>query len=219
MGTMGYMSPEQVRGLPVDHRSDLFSFGAILYEMLSGKKAFKRDTASDTIAAILQRGAAGADADQGRNVSPALDHIVRHCLEKDREIGGSSPRRTLPSRCRRRRARRRSSGAPFATPPRREEKGSSSPCGGGRRLLAAVGVLFMRRPQRGGRREAGGVKRVAVLPFENLGAPEDDYFADGIADADPRQARRRCRASRSSPAAARRPTRRRPRRRRRSRAS
>ena len=43
MGTVGYMSPEQVRGLPVDHRSDIFSFGAILYEMLSGKKAFKQD--------------------------------------------------------------------------------------------------------------------------------------------------------------------------------
>ena len=55
MGTMGYMSPEQVRGLPVDHRSDIFSFGTILYEMLSGKKAFKRDTASDTMAAILTR--------------------------------------------------------------------------------------------------------------------------------------------------------------------
>ena len=54
MGTVGYMSPEQVRGLPVDHRSDIFSFGAILYEMLSGKKAFKRDTAGDTMAAILR---------------------------------------------------------------------------------------------------------------------------------------------------------------------
>src|SRR6266446_6669486 len=49
MGTVSYMSPEQVRGLPVDHRSDIFAFGAILYELLSGKRAFKRDTASDTI--------------------------------------------------------------------------------------------------------------------------------------------------------------------------
>ena len=84
MGTMGYMSPEQVRGLPVDHRSDLFSLGAILYEMLSGRKAFKRDTASDTMAAIM-RDEPPELTQSGRNVSPALDHIVRHCLEKDRE--------------------------------------------------------------------------------------------------------------------------------------
>src|SRR5262245_56686602 len=84
MGTMGYMSPEQLRGLPVDHRSDIFSFGAILYELLSGKKAFKRDTASDTIAAILKE-VPPELTQTGRNISPALDHIVHHCLEKDRE--------------------------------------------------------------------------------------------------------------------------------------
>src|SRR3954470_16603315 len=84
MGTMGYMSPEQLRGLPVDHRSDIFSFGAILYELLSGKKAFKRDTASDTIAAVLKEEPPEL-TQSGRNISPALDHIVHHCLEKDRE--------------------------------------------------------------------------------------------------------------------------------------
>src|SRR5262247_1538228 len=84
MGTVGYMSPEQVRGLPVDQRSDIFSFGAILYELLSGKKAFKRDTASDTIAAVLKEEPPEL-TQTGRNISPSLDHIVRHCLEKDRE--------------------------------------------------------------------------------------------------------------------------------------
>src|SRR6185369_5096576 len=69
---------------PADHRTDIFSFGAILYELLSGRKAFKRDTASDTIAAILMQEPPEL-TQSGRNVSPALDHIVRHCLEKDRE--------------------------------------------------------------------------------------------------------------------------------------
>ncbi|HEY3257342.1 MAG TPA: serine/threonine-protein kinase, partial [Gemmatimonadaceae bacterium] len=84
MGTLGYMSPEQLRGQSVDHRSDIFTFGAILYEMLSGKRPFSRPTASETIAAILKE-EPPALSDSGRNVSPALDHVVRHCLEKDRD--------------------------------------------------------------------------------------------------------------------------------------
>src|SRR5206468_8663979 len=72
-----------VRGQPVDHRSDIFSVGSILYELLSGKKAFKRETASDTIAAILMQQPPEL-TDSGRNVPPALDRIVKHCLEKDR---------------------------------------------------------------------------------------------------------------------------------------
>src|SRR3984893_1914687 len=84
MGAVGYMSPEQVKGFPVDHRSDIFSFGTILYELLSGKKAFKRDTNAETIAAIM-RDEPPELSESGRNISPALDRIVRHCLEKDRE--------------------------------------------------------------------------------------------------------------------------------------
>jgi eukaryotic-like serine/threonine-protein kinase len=84
MGTVGYMSPEQVRGLPVDHRSDIFSFGVILYELLSGKKAFKRDTAADTMSAILKEEPSEL-SDSGRNISPALDHVVKRCLEKNRD--------------------------------------------------------------------------------------------------------------------------------------
>src|SRR5450432_4059639 len=84
MGTVGYMSPEQVRGLPVDHRSDIFSFGAILYELLSGKRAFKRDTAADTMSAILKEEPPEL-SDSGRNIPPALDRVVKHCLEKDRD--------------------------------------------------------------------------------------------------------------------------------------
>ncbi len=84
MGTMGYMSPEQVKGFPVDHRSDIFSFGTILYELLSGRKAFKRDTNAETMAAILMR-EPPEFSESGRNISPSLERIVKHCLEKDRE--------------------------------------------------------------------------------------------------------------------------------------
>jgi eukaryotic-like serine/threonine-protein kinase len=82
MGTAGYMSPEQVRGQVVDHRSDIFSFGAILYEMLSGKRAFKGDTSIETMNAILKEDPPELN-ESGLNVMPGLDRIVRHCLEKE----------------------------------------------------------------------------------------------------------------------------------------
>lgn len=84
MGTLGYMSPEQVRGRPADARSDIFSFGAILYEMLSGNRAFHRDTAADTMSAILREDPPDLSS-TNRQVSPGLDRIIRHCLEKDPE--------------------------------------------------------------------------------------------------------------------------------------
>jgi eukaryotic-like serine/threonine-protein kinase len=84
LGTAGYMSPEQVRGIALDPRSDIFSFGAILYEMLSGKRAFHGDTAADTMSSILKEDPAEL-GETNRNVSPALERIVQHCLEKNPE--------------------------------------------------------------------------------------------------------------------------------------
>ncbi|MGA7291571.1 MAG: protein kinase, partial [Terriglobales bacterium] len=84
MGTAGYMSPEQVRGLALDPRSDIFSFGAILYEMLSGKRAFHGETPADTMSSILKEDPAEL-SETNRNVSPALERIVQHCLEKNPE--------------------------------------------------------------------------------------------------------------------------------------
>jgi eukaryotic-like serine/threonine-protein kinase len=84
MGTLGYMSPEQVRGRVADPRSDIFSFGAILYEMLSGRKAFHRDTAADTMSAILREEPEDLSS-TNRQVPAALDRIIHHCLEKDPE--------------------------------------------------------------------------------------------------------------------------------------
>ena len=84
LGTLGYMSPEQVRGKPADARSDIFSFGAILYEMVSGRRAFQGDSAADTMSAILKEDPPDLSV-TSQNVSPGLERIVRHCLEKNPE--------------------------------------------------------------------------------------------------------------------------------------
>jgi eukaryotic-like serine/threonine-protein kinase len=81
MGTAGYMSPEQVRGQPVDHRSDIFSLGVILYEMLAGERPFRGESAVETLNAILKEDPPELSA--GSNpIAPALERIIRHCLEK-----------------------------------------------------------------------------------------------------------------------------------------
>jgi eukaryotic-like serine/threonine-protein kinase len=84
MGTVGYMSPEQLQGKAVDHRSDIFSFGAILYEMLSGRRAFHGESAAETMSAILKEDPADL-SETNKNIAPALERVVHHCLEKNRE--------------------------------------------------------------------------------------------------------------------------------------
>jgi hypothetical protein len=84
LGTAGYMSPEQVQGLPADARSDIFSFGAVLYEMLSGRRAFKGATTVETMNAILKEDPPEISA-VSRPLSPALERILRGCLEKKAE--------------------------------------------------------------------------------------------------------------------------------------
>jgi len=84
LGTLGYMSPEQVRGKPADQRSDIFALGAMLYEMLSGKRAFHGDSAADTMSAILKEDPPDLSV-TGQAIAPGLDRILRHCLEKNPE--------------------------------------------------------------------------------------------------------------------------------------
>lgn len=82
MGTVGYMSPEQAKGKPVDARSDIFSFGSVFYEMISGSRAFHRDSSVETMNAIINE--EPRDVLETRpNIPPAIDHILRHCLEKE----------------------------------------------------------------------------------------------------------------------------------------
>ncbi len=82
LGTVAYMSPEQVLGKPLDARSDLFSLGVVLYEMLSGTRPFQKENAPETMAAILKEEPPDL-AESGKPIPPGLDRIVRHCLEKE----------------------------------------------------------------------------------------------------------------------------------------
>ena len=84
MGTASYMAPEQVRGEPADPRSDIFAFGAVLYEMLSGVRAFGRDTMAETMTAVLKDDPPEL-SDPRHLVSPGMDRIVRRCMEKSPE--------------------------------------------------------------------------------------------------------------------------------------
>ena len=95
VGTVAYMSPEQLRGKTVDHRSDIFSFGAILYEMMSGQRAFRGETEVDTMTAVLREEPPSASLEQA-SIPDSYQDVARHCLEKEPEIA-SSQRETWSS--------------------------------------------------------------------------------------------------------------------------
>ncbi|QQS34176.1 MAG: serine/threonine-protein kinase [Acidobacteriota bacterium] len=84
MGTVGYMSPEQVRGQQTDHRSDIFSFGLILYEMITGRRAFQEESLAETMSAIVKEEPTDM-TESNPNINPSLERIVRRCLEKKPE--------------------------------------------------------------------------------------------------------------------------------------
>jgi serine/threonine-protein kinase len=169
MGTVGYMSPEQVKGFPVDHRSDIFSFGTILYELLSGKKAFKRDTNAETIAAIM-RDEPPELSESGRNISPALDRIVKHCLEKDRDHRFQSVR-DIAFALSETSGPAAASGAPAA---RERLRRGRLAIGLGVVALAAAALWL---------RPGKTIDSLAVLPFVNAGGdPNAEYLSDGITE-------------------------------------
>jgi serine/threonine protein kinase len=84
IGTVAYMSPEQLRGKPTDHRSDIFTVGAILYEMLTGRRAFRGETEVDTMTAVLREQPPELNLEEA-HIPPVFKDIIRHCLEKEPE--------------------------------------------------------------------------------------------------------------------------------------
>ena len=177
LGTVGYMSPEQVRGLPVDHRTDIFAFGCVLYEMLSARSPFRRGTAADTASAILHDEPPGL-AGTVRNIPPAIEGIVGRCLEK-------SPGDRLSSAHDLALALQAESGALVTSPAvyrRRRQRRLVGLALAGVAVLAAAGVIVLKLKPAGPSARAVGPPKIVVLPFENLGSQEDAYFADGMTD-------------------------------------
>jgi eukaryotic-like serine/threonine-protein kinase len=175
LGTIGYMSPEQVRGEPADQRSDIFSFGTILYEMLAGERPFTRASPLETAHAIVHE----APPALPDSVPRELAKIVRRCLKNDPSARFQSARdlglqltASVPSGAGQRGSRRR----------------RLLPLVLGIGLLAATTGLLSFFGSRGGRpssTSSGGsaAASIAVLPFADMSAGNDEqYVSDGIAE-------------------------------------
>jgi eukaryotic-like serine/threonine-protein kinase len=183
LGTVGYMSPEQVRGQAADHRSDIFAFGALLYESLTGQRPFRGGSAVETMNAILTEDPPEPSLTR-QEIPPALDRVVRRCLEKSpaerfqsaRDLGFAlSEAGGAPSV---------SGAAPaVAVTPRRRYVGVV--LGSAAVLLA---ILFAAdvgglRARLGRKAPAGVIRSLAVLPLENFSRdPEQEFFADGMTE-------------------------------------
>jgi serine/threonine protein kinase/tetratricopeptide (TPR) repeat protein len=156
MGTVGYMAPEQVRCLPVDTRCDIFAFGCVLYEMLTGRQAFHRDTVVETMTAILHDEPPDLAA-CGHEIPPEIDGVIRHCLEKNPE-------------------QRYQSARDLAFALRALLTGSDAGKSGARAGSPA------RRPSAAPRRSRA-IDSLAVLPFSNASSDQGvEYLSDGITE-------------------------------------
>jgi serine/threonine protein kinase/tetratricopeptide (TPR) repeat protein len=173
LGTVGYFSPEQVRGLPADARSDIFAFGCVLYEMLSGKQAFKRETAAETMAATLREEPPDL-SETNRSIPAALENVLRHCLEKEPEGRFQSARDVafdLEALSDVSSARPTSPMSPAGVWLHRRRKSLASTA----LLLAAVAgtLIFVSRRH-------SGLPSVLALPCTVYGAPEVAYLTDAV---------------------------------------
>ena len=199
LGTVPYMSPEQVHGHRLDARTDIFSFGVVLYEMVTGQQLFAAKTPAGTISAILTKEPAPI-SEYSRTCPQELQTIVSKCLEKDRERRYQTMREVAfdLGRC------HEEHNVTRPTASRAEQIGSTTTATrhdaskrkflGLRRILTvgvALALVFaaalvyrslLRRPPITARLPE--IKSLAVLPLENLsGDPAQDYFADGMTDA------------------------------------
>lgn len=196
VGTVAYMSPEQVRGEEVDCRSDIFSLGALSYELLTGHVAFSGDHQAAAMYAIVHSEPKPLDRHRV-GIPGGFQKIVDKCLEKD---AGKRYQNVVEvaSDLKRLQASVQAGMEPSGSRIDKPSGPHAFLCKGGRRstllragvavagLVAVLLVAYFLLPQLRQVRRAGpgaARKMVAVLPFQNLGPPEDEYFVDGITDA------------------------------------
>jgi TolB-like protein/tetratricopeptide (TPR) repeat protein len=181
LGTVAYMSPEQARGLPLDTRTDLFSFGVVLYEMATGVRPFEGATAAEVFSSILT-GSAVDPCERNPRLPSQFSAIIAKALERDRELRYQSASE-LKSDLRRLQRTLEQGTSTSTSAPSRRIAGSRR-----RMLLVGLGLAllavggYVARRSVGASRSSEGPRRIAVLPFANLGAPEDAYFVEGMTD-------------------------------------
>ena len=187
VGTIGYFSPEQARGEPGDARSDIFALGGVLFEMLTGRRAFARDSVAETLRAILSEPAPDI-SDLGLGIPPDVSRIVARCLEKDPEDRVQSARDLAFDL----RASLTPAPSPVLESAERGSRARRWPGWAVSLAVMATALAFvtagwigmrhgMRRPSPSAAGGAGRI-RIVVLPFENLGAADDAYFAAGMTE-------------------------------------
>lgn len=188
VGTLPYMSPEQLRGESVDSRSDIFAFGSLLYEMVTGQRAFRGTPASCLIDAILHQPPLPPRATNPR-ISAELERIILKCLEKDPENRYQSAKELSVDL---RRFTSPSSQSAVAPPPADTFvwRSAARPVGYAAAALLAMAVLLVAANLGGwrtrllGRAAPPKIESLAVLPLQNLSSDtEQSYFADGMTEA------------------------------------